>query len=54
MDLESFAQIPLNHDAVADAIIYIKENENAIMRFFENKPFEVQAPNFVELEVVDT
>ena len=54
MDLETYEQIPLNHDAVAHAIIYIKENENAIMRFFEGKPFEVQAPNFVELAVVET
>ncbi len=54
MDLESYEQIPLNHEQVADAIIYIKENENAVMRFYEGKPFEVQAPNFVELEVVET
>ncbi len=54
MDLESYEQIPLNHDQVEDAIIYIKENENAIMRFYEGKPFEVLAPNFVELEVVET
>lgn len=54
MDLESYEQIPLNHDQVEEAIIYIKENENAIMKFYEGKPFEVQAPNFVELEVVET
>lgn len=54
MDLETYEQIPLNHDQVENAIIYLKENENAIIRFHEEKPFEVQAPNFVELEVTHT
>lgn len=54
MDIETYEQIPLNHDQVEEAIMYIKENENAIMRFYEGKPFEVQAPNFVELLVVET
>ncbi|WP_326908290.1 elongation factor P [Sedimentibacter sp. MB31-C6] len=54
MDLETFEQIPLNKEQVADAIIYLKENEIATMRFYEGKPFEVAAPNFVELEIVET
>ncbi len=54
MDPESFEQIPLNHDQVAEAILYIKENEFAQMRFYEGKPFEVTAPNFVELEITET
>ena len=54
MDIETYEQIPLNHDQVAEAIVYLKENETATMRFFEGKPFEVAAPNFVELEIVET
>jgi len=54
MDIESYEQIPLNHDQVEEAIKYLKENENATMRFYEGKPFEVAAPNFVELEVTET
>jgi elongation factor P len=54
MDTETYAQTPLNHDQVEEAIPYIKENEVAIMKFFEGKPIEVQAPNFVELEVTHT
>jgi elongation factor P len=54
MDTETYAQTPLNHDQVEEAIPYIKENEIAIMKFFEGKPIEVQAPNFVELEVTHT
>lgn len=54
MDPETFEQIPLNRDQVEDAIIYIKENDFAQMRFYQGKAFEVTAPNFVELEVVET
>lgn len=54
MDNETYEQLPLEREQVEDAIIYIKENDNAIIRFYEGKPFEVVAPNFVELEVTHT
>lgn len=54
MDPETFEQIPVDKDAVAEAIPYIKENDTATMRFYKNKPFSIEAPNFVELEVVKT
>lgn len=54
MDLESYEQIPLNYDQVAEAVLWLKESENAIMKFHDEKPFQVQAPNFVELKVTET
>jgi len=54
MDVETYAQTPLNYEQVEEAIPYIKENEIAIMKFFEGKAIEVQAPNFVELKVTHT
>ncbi len=54
MDNETFEQIPLEYDLVEEAIVYLKENENATVRFFKGKPFEVAAPNFVELRVSHT
>jgi len=54
MDVETYAQTPLNYEQVEEAIPYIKENEIAIMKFFEEKAIEVQAPNFVELKVTHT
>ena len=54
MDLESFEQLPLNAEQVQDAIGYVKENSNVTMRFYKGAPFSVEAPNFVELEVVQT
>ena len=54
MDPETFEQIPVDKDAVSEAIPYIKENDTATMRFYKNNPFSIEAPNFVELEVVKT
>jgi len=54
MDNETFEQMPLSHAQVEDAIKYIKENEIAIIKFHQGKAFEVEPPNFVELEVTET
>ena len=54
MDVESYEQIPLNHDQVEDAINFIVENENVKVRFFKGSPLSVEAPNFVELTVTHT
>lgn len=54
MDTETFEQIPLDESQVEEAIKYIKENDNAVVKFYEGNPFEVVAPNFVELEVTHT
>lgn len=54
MDSETYEQIPLDREAVEEAILYLKENDFATIRFFHGKPFSVSAPNFVELEVTET
>ena len=54
MDLDTYDQLPLTHDQVADAIPFVKENTNVTVRFFKGAPFSVEAPNFVELEVTAT
>ncbi len=54
MDLETFEQQPMNKEEVEDVIMFMKENENATVRFFKGKPFSVEAPNFVVLEITDT
>ena len=54
MDTETYEQLPLDREAVEEAIKYIKENDNATLRFYEGRPFEVQPANFVELEVTET
>ena len=54
MDLETYEQIPLNYEKVEDAIKYLKENMNAIIKFYRGEAFSVEAPNFVELKVIET
>lgn len=54
MDNETYEQLPINKEEVEEAIQYIKENDNAIIRFYEGKAFEVVAPNFVELLITHT
>ena len=53
MDTETYDQIPLNKDSVADALNFITENMNTTMYFYKGNPFAVYPPTFVELEVVD-
>ncbi len=54
MDVETYEQLPLNKEAVEEAIKYLRENDNATIRFYQGSAFEVQPPNFVELEVTHT
>ncbi len=54
MDMTTYDQVPIEEAKVEDAIKYIKENEFAIIKFYKGEAFSVEAPNFVELEVVET
>ena len=54
MDQETFEQLPLTQDQVSDAIPFVKENTTVTVRFFKGSAFSVAAPNFVELEVINT
>lgn len=54
MDTETYDQLALTHEQVADAIPFVKENTNVTVRFFKGAPFSVAVPNFVELTVVNT
>ncbi|WP_304262357.1 elongation factor P [Kallipyga massiliensis] len=54
MDPESYEQIPLEESMVEEAMKYVRESDSVTMRFYQNKPFSVAPPNFVELEVTQT
>ena len=54
MDNETYEQLPLGKEQVEDALMYIKENMTATIKFFKGEAFSVEAPNFVELEVTET
>ena len=54
MDLETYEQLPLNKEAVEDAIPYVKENTNVTVRFFKGAAFSVEPAYFEEMEVTQT
>lgn len=54
MDGETYEQIPIQADMVEDAIKYIRENDEATIKFYKDAPFLVEAPNFVNLKVIET
>ncbi len=54
MDLETFDQVPLMKEQVEDAILYLRENDMATIKFFKDAAFLVEPPNFVNLKVIET
>lgn len=54
MDQETYEQVPVAFDMVEDAIKYMRENDEATLKFYKGQPFIVEAPNFVNLSVTET
>ena len=54
MDQDTYDQIPLAEEQVEDAIKYLRENDVATIKFYKGNAFLVEAPNFVNLTVVET
>lgn len=54
MDQDSFEQYPAAEEAVADAIKWLKEEDVCTVTLWNGNPLSVVAPNFVELEIVET
>ena len=49
---QDFELVPLNHEQVEDALRYIKENDNVVVKFYKGAAFSVECENFVTLRVV--
>ena len=54
MDQETYDQVPLTQELVEEAMKYLRENDIAIVKFYKDNAFDVEAPNFVDLEVIET
>ncbi len=54
MDMETYEQVPIGYDEVAEAMKYLRENDMAMIRFYNGTAFQVDAPNFVDLVVTET
>ncbi len=54
MDTESFEQIAIPQDSVADELRWTKANDEVDMLFIDDQPGGMQLPASVELEVTET
>jgi elongation factor P len=54
MDPETYDQIPIGQEEVEEAMKYLRENDEATIKFYKGNAFLVEAPNFVDLMVVET
>ena len=53
MDLESFEQVPIGQNLIGDNFKFVKEEMICNIRSYQEKPFAVEPPMFVELEIID-
>lgn len=54
MDQETYEQVPLMQEQVEDAMRFLRENDEATIKFYKDAAFLVEAPNFVNLQVTET
>ena len=54
MNTENYDQIALNKDDIGDSLKFVKENEMVKICSHNGNVFAVEAPLFVELEIIDT
>ena len=54
MDPETYDQITPPYEQVEDAIKFMRENDEATIKFYKGNAFLVEADNFVNLKVIET
>ncbi|MBQ0040674.1 MAG: elongation factor P [Clostridiales bacterium] len=54
MDPVTFDQVPLTEELCSDAMKWLRENDEATVKFYKENAFTVEAPNFVDLIVTET
>lgn len=54
MDMETYEQIPISGEVVAEAVDFLKEGIKVDISLYEGKPVGVEPPVFVELKVTET
>jgi elongation factor P len=54
MDTETYDQITLSKDWVGEQMLYLKENDDAQITFYEGKALSLELPATVTLKIVET
>ncbi|CAM2011437.1 elongation factor P [Acanthopleuribacter pedis] len=53
MNMETYDQVSIMEDVLADAVNYLYENMEVNVSFYNDMPISVEVPNFVEMEITD-
>ena len=54
MNVDTYDQIAINKETIGDALKFVKENEMVKVCSYNGSVFAIEAPLFVELEIIDT
>ncbi len=54
MNNKNYEQIEMSEEQVGDTRYFLTENMNVEVLFFNNLPIDINLPNFVELQIVNT
>ncbi len=54
MDLETYEQLPMTEEQLGEKKLFLKENMNVYILYYNGNPIAVELPNTVELQVVET
>ena len=54
MDVDSYDQLPLSKDQIADELSYLVEEMTVDLVFFQDKPISIELPITVDLKVVES
>ena len=53
MNTENYDQIALNKEDIGDSLKFVKENEEVTVSLYQEKPFAIEPPLTVELQVTE-
>ncbi len=53
MDLETYEQVPIDQSLIGDNFKFVKEEMICNIRSYQEKPFAVEPPMFVDLVIID-
>ena len=54
MDQETYDQVPVSADTVADSLKFVKENEEVTVMFYQGNAFSIEPPLTVELLITES
>lgn len=54
MDQDTYEEISISKAAIGEEIKFLKDNLEIQAYFFKNEPLNINLPNFIEFEIIDT